>query len=75
MLHMKFVFDWPSGFIETKMFECGRRMEDNGQREPAYTISSSMSLTIKGSGELTIHYVILYFNSKKFQNAIFHKII
>ena len=40
-LLIKFGFDWPSGFREEDVRNCGRRMDDNGRTtDHGYTISS-----------------------------------
>ena len=42
--HMKFDFDCPSDSDEKMFEECGRWIDNDRRTEPAYTISSPMSL-------------------------------
>ena len=48
MLHMKFGFDWPSGFREKEIVNDGRWTKDDGRTtEHGYTISSPVSLRLR----------------------------
>ena len=54
-LHIKFCFDWPSGFREEDVLNCGRRTtttDDGRTPDNGYTISSPWAF---GSGELILH--------------------
>ena len=60
-LHIKFGFDWPSGFGEEDVWNCERRTTDDGRttdgRTPDhwYTISSPLSLWLRWAKNCSIH--------------------
>ena len=51
-LHMKFEFNWPSGFRGEDVWNC--EWTDDGCQSDWYTISSTMSLRLRWTNELTL---------------------
>ena len=58
-LHIKFGFDWPSGFREEDVWNCERRRTTTDGRTPdhGYTISSPLSLRLRWAKKPVLSFI------------------
>ena len=75
-LHIKFGFDWPSGFREEEVWNCLRRTPDDGRTpDHEYPISSPMSRWLRWAKKApyhSVHKTILLVKSSSLGHNLLH---